>query len=156
MIQTKTKESIMYKKIIQTAAFTCALVLSPVILAHTGACGERMKNMVESLKLDDSQKTKIKPILEQLKSTMKMDASQMHDLSNQLNQQAESATMDQSAVDSLIDKKTKLIGDMMKAKIAAQNQIAAVLNPQQKMELQQKMKEVKAKWEEKAKSCHEE
>lgn len=112
--------------------------------------------MVESLKLDDSQKSKIKPVLEQLKSTIQNDAAQMKGLHDQLNQQAESANMDQSTVDSLIDKKTKLIGDMMKAKIAAKNQIYAVLTPQQKTELQNKMKKMKEKMEEKFKSCHEE
>ena len=150
-----TKEGrIMYKKIIQAAAFTFTLALSPVVLAHE--CGEGLKHMVESLKLDDGQKSKIKPILEQLKSTMKNDAAQMKDLSQQLNQQAESANMDQSAVDSLVDKKTKLIGDMIKAKITAKNQIYAVLTPQQKTDLQNKMKKIKEKMADKFKSCHEE
>ena len=146
----------MYKKIIQTAAFAFTLAVSPVVLAHSGGCGEGFKSMVESLKLDDSQKAKIKPILDQLKTSMKNDADQMKDLSRQINQQAESATMDQSAVDDLIDKKTKLIGDMMKAKITAKNQIISVLNPQQKAELQNKMKKMEAKMEEKFKNCHKE
>ncbi|WP_454780792.1 Spy/CpxP family protein refolding chaperone [Legionella sp. WA2022007384] len=146
----------MYKKIIQTAAFAFTLAVSPVVLAHSGGCGEGFKSMVESLKLDDSQKAKIKPILDQLKASMKNDADQMKDLSRQINQQAESATMDQSAVDGLIDKKTKLIGDMMKAKITAKNQIFSVLNPQQKTELQNKMKKMEARMEEKFKNCHKE
>ncbi|KTC79608.1 Spy/CpxP family protein refolding chaperone [Legionella cherrii] len=146
----------MYKKIIQAAAFTFTLALSPVVLAHSWGCGEGLKNMVESLKLDDSQKSKIKPILEQLKSTIQNDAAQMKGLHDQLNQQAESANMDQSTVDGLIDKKTKLIGDMMKAKITAKNQIYAVLNPQQKTELQNRMKKMEEKMKEKFKSCHEE
>ncbi|WP_131794624.1 Spy/CpxP family protein refolding chaperone [Fluoribacter gormanii] len=146
----------MYRKLIQTAAFTCALALSPVVLAHSGECGEGFKSMVESLKLDDSQKAKIKPILDQLKTSMKNDFDQMKDLSQQINQQAESATMDQSAVDGLIDKKTKLIGDMMKAKVTAKNQIFSVLNPQQKKELQNKMKKMEDKMEKQFKNCHKE
>ncbi len=145
----------MYKKIIQTAAFAFTLVLSPVVLAH-GGCGEGLKSMIESLKLDDTQKSKIKPILDQLKTTMKNDADQMMDLSQQINQQAESANMDQSTVDGLIDKKTKLIGDMMKAKVTAKNQIFSVLNPQQKTELQNKTKQMEDKWAEKFKKCHQE
>lgn len=140
---------------IQTAAFAFTLVLSPVVLAHSW-CGEGLKNMVESLKLDDTQKSKIKPILEQLKSTMKNDVEQMKDIRQQLNQQAESTNMDQSTVDSLIDKKTKLLGDIMKAKITAKNQIYAILTPQQKTELQNKMKKMEEKMEEKYKKCHEE
>jgi periplasmic protein CpxP/Spy len=144
----------MYKKIIQTASFACALVLSPVVLAHSWGCGEGLHKMVESLKLDDSQKAKIKPILDQLKTTVKNDGSQMKDLDQQLNQQVDSANIDLSAVDSLIDKKSKLIGDIMKAKITAKNQIYAVLNPQQKTELQDKMKKMQEKIVAQYKSCH--
>ncbi|KTD60114.1 16 kD immunogenic protein [Legionella sainthelensi] len=144
----------MYKKIAQTVLFACTLVLSPVVLAHSCGCGEGLKHMVSSLKLDDNQKAKIKPILEQLASTIKNDASQMNDLDQQLQQQAESANMDQATVDSLIDKKTKLIGDMMKAKVTAKNQIYAVLNPQQKTELQSKMKKMEEKMADQFKSCH--
>jgi periplasmic protein CpxP/Spy len=145
----------MYKKIIQATAFACALVISPVVLANSG-CGQGLKEIVESLNLDQGQKDKIKPILEQLRSTIKNDASQMQELKQQLNQQAESATMDQSAVDSLIDKKTKLIGDVMKAKISAKNQIYAILKPEQKTELQNKMKQIEEQWAEKFKKCHDE
>ncbi|PWY54059.1 hypothetical protein DGG96_19080 [Legionella qingyii] len=146
----------MYKKIIQTAVFTVTLALSPVVLAHSGDCGKGFKSMVESLKLDDSQKAKIKPILDQLKTLMKSDFDQMKDLSQQINQQAESATMDQSTVDGLIDKKTKLIGDMMKAKITAKNQIFSVLKPKQKSELQDKMKKMEEKMEKQFENCHKE
>jgi len=144
----------MYKKIIQTVAFTCALVLSSVVLASAGECSKGLKHMVDSLKLDDSQKAKIKPILEQLKSTIKSDASQMKDLGQQLDQQTESTNMDQSAVDSLIDRKTKLIADMIKAKITAKNQIYSVLNLQQKTELKNKMKRMEEERKEKFKNCH--
>ncbi|KTD11000.1 16 kD immunogenic protein [Legionella gratiana] len=144
----------MYKKIAQTVLFTCTLVLSPVVLANSCGCGKGLKQMVESLKLDDNQKDKIKPILEQLASTIKNDASQMQDLEQQLQQQSESANMDQATVDSLIDKKSKLIGDMIKAKVTAKNQIYAVLNPQQKTELQSKIKNMDKKMADQFKSCH--
>lgn len=150
------KGNIMYKKMVQTAAFAITIALSPLVLAHSGECREGLKSMVESLKLDESQKSKIEPILEQLKTTMKNNAEQMKDLSKQINQQAESASMDQSTVDGLIDKKTKLIGDMIKAKVAAKNQIYAVLKPEQKTELQNKMNKVKERMAEKFKKCHEE
>lgn len=144
----------MYKKIAQTVLFACTLALSPVVLAHSCGCGEGLKHMVSSLKLDDNLKSKIKPILEQLASTIKNDASQMKDLDQQLQQQAQSANMDQATVDGLIDKKTKLVGDMMKAKVTAQNQIYSVLNPQQKTELQNKVKKMEDKMAEQFKSCH--
>ncbi|OEH48682.1 hypothetical protein lpari_00291 [Legionella parisiensis] len=87
---------------------------------------------------------------------MKSGAEQMRDLSKQINQQAESASMDQSTVDSLVDKKTKLLGDMIKAKMTAKNQIYAVLKPEQKTELQNKMKKMEEKMEEKFKKCNDE
>ena len=146
----------MYKKLFCSATLAVTLVLSPTVFANSFGCGEGMKHMLESLKLDDAQKTKIKPIMEQLKSTMKEDGSQMKDLEKQVNQQAESATMDQSAVNDLIDKKSKLIGDMMKAKVSAKNQIYSILNPQQKAQLQDRMKKVEEKIAAKYQSCHDE
>ncbi|KTD41275.1 Spy/CpxP family protein refolding chaperone [Legionella parisiensis] len=146
----------MYKKMIQAAAFAVTLAISPVVLSHSWECKEGLKSMVESLKLDENQKSKIEPILEQLKATMKSGAEQMRDLSKQINQQAESASMDQSTVDSLVDKKTKLLGDMIKAKMTAKNQIYAVLKPEQKTELQNKMKKMEEKMEEKFKKCNDE
>lgn len=154
MINLLRMDQNMYKKIIQTVAFTCTLALSPVVLANSCGCGEGLKHMIQSLKLDDSQKAKIKPILDQLASTIKNDASQMKDLEQQLQQQSESANMDQATVDGLIDKKSKLIGDMIKAKVTAKNQIYSVLNPQQKTELQNKMKKVEEKMADQFKNCH--
>ena len=40
--------------------------------------------------------------------------------------------MNQAKVNDQVDKQTKLIGDMIKAKITAKNQIFSILNPKQK------------------------
>lgn len=69
--------------------------------------------------------------------------------------QASSSSMDQGNSDALIDKKTKIIGDMMKAKMAAKNQIFSILNDKQRTELQSKMKKAEDKMIEKFKECHE-
>lgn len=143
----------MLKKFIWTMALAFSLILCQTASAD---CGHGLKAMIESLKIDDAQKAKIKPVLEQLKSTMKDSGAQMMDLSKQINQQAMSANMDQSAVDSMIDKKAKMIGDMMKAKIMAKNQIFAVLNDQQKAQLQTMMKALEEKMVAKYKKCHDE
>lgn len=155
MISNLTKDGIMYKKILGTVALAFTLAMSSTVFAHSMECGQGLKQMVESLKLDDSQKQKIKPILESLKSNIKQSADQMQDLRKQIDDQVTSATMDQSSVNDLIDKKAKLIGDMMKAKAMAKNQIYAVLNAQQKTQLQGMMKNAKEKMEEQFKSCHE-
>jgi periplasmic protein CpxP/Spy len=145
----------MFKKLFWIAAVSCSLMVSGAY-AKSGMCGKRLDSMIESLKLNDEQKAKVQPIMDQLKATMKSSAGQMQDLSNQLDQQVQSATMDQSAVDGLVDKKTKVIGDMMKAKFAAQGQIFAVLTPEQKTQLQGMMKSQHEKMEAKFKSCHDE
>jgi protein CpxP len=64
--------------------------------------------------------------------------------------------MNESTVNSLIDRKTQLIGDMMKAKITERSKICAVLNPQQKTEWQNKMKQMNGKWISKFKNYQEE
>lgn len=144
----------MYKNILGIVAVAVSLTLSQSAFAHSWGCGEGMKAMVESLKLEDAQKEKIKPILEQLKSSMKENGTQMHDLEVKINEQVDSATMDQSVVDGLVDQKSKLIGNIMKAKAVAKNQIMMILNPQQKMDLHAKMKAVEDKMVAKYKSCH--
>lgn len=133
-------------------AFT--LVLSQTAFADSWGCGEGLKKMVESLKLTDDQKAKIKPVLVQLRSNIIDSANQMGDLDTQINEQVRSATMDKATVDALVDKKAKIIGDMMKAKIMAKNQILAILKPEQKTELQNKMKNLEEKMAAKFKSCH--
>lgn len=146
----------MYKKLLGIMVFAFSLVLGQAVFADSEHCGEGVKKMVESLNLDDSQKAKIKPILEQLKSTIADKASQMSDLRKQISQQVQSANMDQSTVNGLVDQKTQLIGDIMKAKLAATNQIMNILNDQQKAQLHKKMQEAEEKWSEKFKSCHDE
>lgn len=145
----------MYKKILGTGVLTLLLAFNHSALADSWGCGEGLKKMVETLKLDESQKAKINPILEQLKSTIKSDGSQMEDLRKQLNQQVSSDTMDQSTVDGLVDKKVQLIANMIKAKIKAKHEISMVLNPQQKTELRQKFQSLEEKISAKYKSCNE-
>lgn len=144
----------MSTKLLGTVALAFSLAMSTTAFAGSWGCGEGLQKMVGSLKIDSAQKEKIKPVLETLKSSIKDNADQMKDLDKQLKEQADSATMDQSAVDSLIDKKSKLIGAMMKAKIVAKNQILAILTPEQKTQLQNMMKKAEEKMMEKFKSCH--
>lgn len=145
----------MFKKLFWIAALSCSLMVSGAY-AKSGMCGKRLEAMVHSLKLSDEQKTKIHPIIDQLKSTMKTSAAQMKDLSNQLDQQVQSATMDQSVVDGLVDKKAKVIADSMKAKFAAQGQIFAVLTAEQKTQLHDMMKSQHEQMKAKYKKCHDE
>jgi len=144
----------MYKKILWTVALALSLVLSPTVFADSWGCGEGLKKMLDSIKLDDAEKTKIKPILDQLKSSIKGSSQQFKDLDKQIKQQTESTSMDQSTVNNLVDQKTKLIGDMIKAKITAKNQILAILTPEQKTKLVDMMNKLEEKITAKFKSCH--
>lgn len=144
----------MYKILTGALAIAFSLVLNQSVFADSWGCGEGMKQMIESMKLDKEQKDKIKPIMDQLKSTMRESGTQMKDLDMQINQQSVSADMDPATVDGLVDKKAKLIGDMMKAKITAKNQVLAVLTPKQKIELQNMMQKLEEKMAKKYASCH--
>lgn len=142
----------MIRKFLWIAAVTGSLVLAQSSFADS--CRVGLQKMIKSLDLDDAQKAKITPILEQMKASKKDDWSQMKDLDSQINQQVTSDKMDQAAVDSLVDKKTKLIGSMMKTKLVAKNQIFTVLNAKQKTELQNMMTKADEKMAEKFKNCH--
>ncbi|MFT4058205.1 MAG: Spy/CpxP family protein refolding chaperone [Legionella sp.] len=145
----------MYKKLLGTLALACSLVFGSTAMAHAFGCGEGMDKMVQSLNLDDSQKQKVKPIIDSLKTSMQQNREQMKDLSKQINAQVTSPNMDQSAVNDLVDKKVKMIGDIIKAKINAKSQIFAVLNDQQKAQFKDMMKKMHDKMEAQFKSCHE-
>jgi len=144
----------MYKKFLWVFALAFSFVLSQTAFADGWSCGKGLKEMVESLKLDDAQKAKIKPVLEQLKSSMKESWTPMKDLESKIEEQTNSDKMDQGTVDGLVDQKTKLLGNMMKAKIMAKNQILAILTPKQKSELQQMFKKKEEKIEAQFKNCH--
>lgn len=144
----------MYKKIAGIVAMLAALVLSPVVFADDMGCGGGLKGMLQSLKLSDDQKAKIAPIMDQMKAGMKDSAAQFMALDKQINDQVNSDKMDQAAVSSLVDQKTKLIGSMIKAKLAAKNQIMAILTPDQKTAILGMMQKMEDKIAAKYKSCH--
>jgi protein CpxP len=149
-----TKESIMYKKCLWIVALAFSFILSQSAFADSWGCGKGMHEIVGSLKLDDAQKEKIKPILDQLKSSMKDNGVQMKELDKQLNQQVDAANVDQAKVDDLIDQKSKLIGSMMKAKIKAKIQIMPILNDKQKSEMQAMIKKMEDEISTHFKNCY--
>ncbi|MBL7525136.1 Spy/CpxP family protein refolding chaperone [Legionella bononiensis] len=144
----------MYKKFLWMAALVCSLVLSQSSFSDSWGCGEGLKSMLQTLKLDDEQKAKIKPILDQQQASMKDLGTQMNVLDTQIDQQINATKFDQSALDELIDKKAKLIGSMIKSKIKTKMQIYSVLSADQKTDLQNMMKKLEDKIAAKFKSCH--
>lgn len=145
----------MFKKFVWIIGFVAFFMLNQITFADSAICKESLHKMVQSLNLDASQKAKIKPILDQLKSDLKASGSQMKDLHAQIKEQTNSDNMDQAKVDGLVDNESKLIGDMIKAKIKAKNQIYAILNPQQKTKLQDMVKKAEDKIAAEFKNCTE-
>lgn len=143
----------MHKTFVPMVIGLCLAISQPLFADPLG-CHGGLKSMLESIKLDDTQKEKIKPILDQLKTDVNAAGTQMNGIEAQINQQDESATMDQSAVDTLIDKKTHLIGDIMKAKSKAKNQVFAILNDQQKKQLQDSFRKLEQQFADEYKRCH--
>jgi protein CpxP len=149
------KKLSLYKKFLWIMAFVSSLALTQMAFADPSICKEKLSKMVQSLDLDDAQKAKIKPILAELKSSLQAAKAQMEGLRDKIAQQVNSAHMDQNIVNSLVDKKTKLIGDMIKAKIIAKNQIFAILNSVQKEKLQNMMRTAEEKIAAAYKKCGE-
>lgn len=146
----------MYKNILWTIALVSSLIFSQAVLADSWGCGEGLKQMLTSLKLDDTQKAKINPIMDQMKTSMTDTWSQMKDLDKQIQQQVNSEKMDASALNGLVDQKAKLIGDTMKAKLNAQNQVMAILTPEQRTTIQNKLQAHEDKIAAKYKRCYKE
>ena len=144
----------MYKKCLWIIALSFSFILSQTAFADSWGCGKGISEMIESLKLDDAQKTKIKPIIDQFKSSMKMTGMQMKKIDKQIDQQVDSEKTDQAKVDGMIDQKTKLIGNMMKAKIKAKAQVMPILNDQQKSELKSMIKTMEEEVAARYKDCH--
>ncbi|ASQ46088.1 Spy/CpxP family protein refolding chaperone [Legionella clemsonensis] len=116
--------------------------------SDNGSCpcpGKRMQEMMDSLNLDASQQAKIKAIKDQLKQSQQSNWEQMKSIRSQIHDLIAADTLDNSKLNSLISQKKELLGEMMKAKISAKQQIYSVLNADQKSQFKQLMKQ----WEEK-------
>lgn len=145
----------MYKKILGIMVIACSFLFYQAAWADEWGCGEGLKKMVTELQLDQSQKDKIQAAMDQMKSKMKEVSSQMDDLDKQIKQEVNSDQMNPSNLGNLVDQKAKLIGDMIKAKLATQIQVLSVLTPEQKTDIRNKLQALEDKIHEKYKSCHE-
>lgn len=143
----------MSKKFLLAIAFVFSFLFTQATFADSSICRESLSKMVQSLNLDANQKSKVNSILDQLKSNMKATGTQMDGLEDQITQQTYSANMDQNNANSVVDQKTKLIGDMMKARITATNQIYNILNPQQQAKFKSMMKTADDKMAAMYKNC---
>jgi|LakMenEpi03Aug12_release.lakeMendotaPanAssembly.Ray.scaffolds.fasta_scaffold904521_1 protein CpxP len=146
----------MVQKILGTIIFGSFILFSQMIFADDSIYRETLHKIVQSLNLTDAQKTQINPILSELKSELKKVGSQMGNIRSEIKQQVNSTNMDKTKVNDLVDKKTKLIGDMIKAKLTAQNKIYSILNPEQRQKLSEAINKADEKMEALFKSCEKE
>lgn len=149
----------MNNKLLKTAVLVSALVSNQAVFAKDQSpsdwwCGVQFSRIATQLKLDDAQQTKIKAIKEQLQAGLKSKRDQMDNLRKEINQQVQSASMDQTKLDGLIDTKAQLIGTMMKAENSAMHQIYGVLNEQQKTQYMQMQQQWEDTATQKYRSCH--
>lgn len=144
----------MIKTFIKTLILTLALTITHTATADSWGCGEGMKSMLATFKLDQAQLDKIKPVLVHYNSDVKDTANMIKPIDAQLSKQGLSNKMDEKVVNDLINKKMQLIGNMMKSKIIAQNRILAILTPDQNQQMQVMIKQLEDKISAKFKSCH--
>ncbi|MDI9819805.1 MULTISPECIES: Spy/CpxP family protein refolding chaperone [unclassified Legionella] len=109
--------------------------------SNDNACPDRMKKMIDGLNMDAAQQAKVKAIKDQLKESQKANWEQMKSIRSQMHDLIQSDTLDDSKLNSLIDQKKELLGQMMKAKVQAKQQIYSLLNDQQKAQFKQMMKQ---------------
>ncbi|WP_298628164.1 Spy/CpxP family protein refolding chaperone [uncultured Legionella sp.] len=144
----------MYKRFLWIVACAFSLALSQSAFSDSWGCGEGLNKMLQELKLDDAQQAKLKPIMEQQKATMKDLGDKMNALDTKINEQMNAPTVDQAALDDLVNQKVTLIGAMIKAKVMTKVQIYGLLTPAQKTTLQDMMTKLEEKVAAKFKACH--
>ena len=146
----------MNNKILGITIFVFAFFFCQVTFAEDDGwkCGDRLKEMVKTLKLDNGQQAKIQVTQDLLRAHMKPHWEKMKSLHEQINQQIQSENMDETKLGDLINAKAQLIGKVMKEKSMAQHQIYLVLNPKQRTQYQQMTKKWDKKVEKMFAKCH--
>ncbi|KTD61962.1 Spy/CpxP family protein refolding chaperone [Legionella shakespearei] len=140
----------MSKKII----WLSALLLSLFVVQPTVACSvsnskhchcNDHKKLSKALNLTADQKAKIKAIRAQAKSGFKANYKQLHDLRVQINALAQTDTVDETKLDSLINQRNKIRAAMIKSQVMMQHQIYMLLTAQQKQQYLEIKKQQAAK-----------
>ncbi|STX29268.1 16 kD immunogenic protein [Legionella beliardensis] len=121
--------------------------------SNSGTCGCKrgLMKMLEPLQLTDAQKDQIKAIRDKAKASLQSNKDQLRSIRTQMHSLITTSSMDNAKLDSLISQKTTILGNMMRVKATAKNQIYNVLNPQQQQQFQQMLQE---KAQGKSHNCH--
>ena len=121
--------------------------------SNSGKCGCKrgLMKMLEPLQLTDAQKDQIKAIRDKAKASLQSNKDQLRSIRTQIHSLITTSSMDNTKLDSLISQKTTILGNMIRVKATAKNQIYNVLNPQQQQQFQQMLQE---KAQGKSHNCH--
>lgn len=137
----------MGKKLIWLSTIVLVLTLgqsSFACIGDTKQCNphHRFDKLAQELNLTADQKAKIKAYKEKAKASFKENYGQLRLLRSEINSLVQADKIDETKLDTLIEKVNKIRASMLKSKIMMQHQMFSLLNDQQKT----KFLELKKKW----------
>lgn len=127
-------------------ALTFALVQSPTALA----CSDMHKKdwvvkVAEKLHLNSEQKAKVKAYAHKTEMDIAVKRHELQAICKHINETFHSGMMNETKIDEFADKKTRLMGEIIKLKLQERYEIYQTLDAKQKTE----MDHIVQQWEEK-------
>jgi hypothetical protein len=127
-------------------ALTFALVQSPAALA----CSDMHKKdwvvrVAEKLHLSSEQNAKVKAYAHKTKMNIAVKRHELQTICKHINETFHSGMMNETKLDEFADKKTRLMGEIIKLKLQERYEIYQTLNAKQKAEMDHMVQ----RWEEK-------
>ncbi len=116
-------------------ALSFLLVQAPAAFADshdTWDQSKKVNKIAEKLSLTAEQKTKIKDIIKKASDDIKPKKDELKKISKEIDQDFKSNTLTESKIDSYVDQKQPLIGEIMKIRLTERLQISQVLTDAQK------------------------
>jgi Spy/CpxP family protein refolding chaperone len=110
-----------------------------VAFSKSYECGDSIKEIGSYLELDKDQLKKIDPILKKLKKIIHDRAIKIRGLNKEINEKIASELMDENNMKRLIDRKSKLITEVIKLKVKTSHKIYIFLRKKQKVKYQKLM-----------------
>ena len=140
----------MNKKILCLSALALSMSLSQVTLACSsdqcsseqcssehmkGFSGDRFEKVTEKLDLNAEQTVKVHAIKEQAKKELEQKFEEIHAVRHQINELYRATKLDESKLDSLVQKETEIFGSVLKMGAMERRDVYNVLTEQQRVKL---------------------
>jgi Spy/CpxP family protein refolding chaperone len=100
-----------------------------------GRWGNPLEGLVQDLKLDDSQKKDVQPIVEQYANTRRDRWNDIGKIRQAMSAELQKPAFDMAKIDALVDQMTVLRAEQQKQNLRAIEQMSAKLKPEQQAEL---------------------